>query len=352
MDDVRRAMLQTARRVLGAEAARRWSPELWQELAESGLSHAALPAEAGGVGAGLGDLLALARVAGRLPPDAPLVEGWIAQRALVAAGLACPEGPLTVAAEARLTLDTVAGGVRASGRLARVPWGRSAAAVVLVTENEGRPVTLRIDAPQGWRLGVSTAKEPRDTLDLDGLVVPRDAVGQPGAGIAPAALRLEGALFRTLQMAGALAAALTLTVGYARDRVQFGKPIAKFQAVQQQIARAAAEVAAASAAAGAALVAAEREDAAQPWETACAKLRAGEAADSVTAIAHQVHAAMGFTQDYALQRSTTRLWAWRDEFGGETEWAAWIGAEVAKLGGDGLWAGLIDPPRVPRMVGG
>jgi hypothetical protein len=55
---------------------------------------------------------------------------------------------------------------------------------------------------------------------------------------------------------------------------------------------------------------------------------------------------MGFSQEYVLGRLTTRLWSWRDEFGGETEWAGWIGERVAELGGDNLWPGLIEPRRM------
>ena len=345
MNDVRTAMLETARRVLGT---RRWSDGLWREIEDSGLAAAALPVERGGVGTEFGDLLALARPIGRLAPDAPLIETWLAHRALVAAGLDCPEGPLSIApvASVRLRAMPAGEGFVVDGSLHRVPWGRVAQAVVVLTETPDGPRTIRIDAQQGWVEGVNYAKEPRDTLILDGYRVAADAVG---TGHPPIELQREGALFRSLQMAGALAEALSLTVAYAKDRVQFGKPIAKFQAVQQMIARMASEVAAAAASAGAALAAAEREGCAQPWETACAKLRAGEAADITSMIAHEVHAAMGFTQEYALQRSTTRLWSWRDEFGGEVEWATWIGEQAAALGADGLWAGLIEPRRIAAM---
>src|SRR3546814_9024460 len=46
-----------------------------------------------------------------------------------------------------------------------------------------------------------------------------------------------------------------------------------------------------------------------------AKLRANIAAGIGTDIAHQVHGAIGFTQEFALQRFTRRLWSWRSEYG-------------------------------------
>ena len=67
------------------------------------------------------------------------------------------------------------------------------------------------------------------------------------------------------------------------------------------------------------------------FEIAAAKARIGEAVALVAGVAHQVHAAMGFTHEHTLHRSTRRLWSWRDEFGTESEWQAWVGAVAAKL---------------------
>jgi len=55
------------------------------------------------------------------------------------------------------------------------------------------------------------------------------------------------------------------------------------------------------------------------------------------AIAHQVHGAIGFTDEHILHRFTRRLWAWRDDFGSESEWAVGLGALVAANGADQLW---------------
>jgi acyl-CoA dehydrogenase len=55
-----------------------------------------------------------------------------------------------------------------------------------------------------------------------------------------------------------------------------------------------------------------------------------------------VHGAIGFTKEYSLQLSTRRLWSWRDEFGGDTEWAAKVGTYVCGGGADALWPTLTD----------
>ena len=56
-----------------------------------------------------------------------------------------------------------------------------------------------------------------------------------------------------------------------------------------------------------------------------------------TAIANQVHGAMGFTYEHTLHHSTRRLWGWREEFGNETLWAERLGRMVAAAGADELW---------------
>ncbi|HWA89346.1 MAG TPA: acyl-CoA dehydrogenase family protein [Rhizomicrobium sp.] len=146
------------------------------------------------------------------------------------------------------------------------------------------------------------------------------------------------AMLTSAKMAGALTAALDLSVQYTRERHQFGKTLASFQAIQQQLAVFAEEAAAANMASAAAFRAADRGDA---WfEIACAKLRANQAARLATGIAHQVHGAMGFTAEYRLQHLTRRLWAWGSEHGNERHWADRIGAHIAARGAANFWPDL------------
>ncbi|HSM95114.1 MAG TPA: acyl-CoA dehydrogenase family protein [Rhizomicrobium sp.] len=145
-------------------------------------------------------------------------------------------------------------------------------------------------------------------------------------------------LARAGQIAGAISAALTLSVEYTRQRQQFGKPLAAFQAIQQQLAVLAEEAAASRAAASAAARAADRGEA--KFEIASAKLRANIAAGQAASIAHQVHGAIGFTREYELQKFTRRLWAWRSEYGNDRHWADEIGRMAAARGADGFWPGL------------
>jgi len=110
--------------------------------------------------------------------------------------------------------------------------------------------------------------------------------------------------------------------------------------VQHMVALLAGHSAAASAAVEAAVEASH--DRPDEFAVAVAKARVGEAAGKGAEIAHQVHAAMGFTREHNLHYSSRRLWSWRDEFGNERHWQRWLGERVAAAGGDALWPMLCD----------
>jgi alkylation response protein AidB-like acyl-CoA dehydrogenase len=141
-------------------------------------------------------------------------------------------------------------------------------------------------------------------------------------------------------MAGAMAQALALSIEHVNTRQQFGRPLGKFQAVQQSLAAMACEVRAVEAAAAALaarLDAVSLDPSAADFEIAAAKLRANRAVGVVTAVAHQVHGAIGFTKEYDLNRVTIPLMRWRGAHGNDAYWAQRLGRQVAGLGGRGLW---------------
>jgi acyl-CoA dehydrogenase len=143
-------------------------------------------------------------------------------------------------------------------------------------------------------------------------------------------------------MAGALERVLELTVQYAGEREQFGRPIARFQAVGQMLAELAGEHAAARAATDVAVRRAEAEGpVAAAGAIAVAKVRAGQAAGLGAELAHQVHGAIGYTDEHRLHHVTRRLWSWRDEHGGEAAWGGELGRGVLGAGGDGAWAHVV-----------
>lgn len=149
-----------------------------------------------------------------------------------------------------------------------------------------------------------------------------------------------GALLRAVQMVGGLEHLLDESVRFAGERVQFGRPIGKFQAIQHMLAALASQTACAGMAADRACIAAGRSDDDAEFEISVAKLRAGEAAGEGARIAHQVHGAIGFTYEHAIHYVTRRLWSWRAEFGSESLWAERIGRRAALRGAAALWSDL------------
>ena len=310
------------------------SPKLWSALTDAGLTKALVAERAGGAGVDLADGLALLIEAGRFSLPAPLAETMIAGWLLDRAGLPVPDGVLTFA------VPSANESVRAkrdgetwhlNGKLARVPWAKEAAGLVVLPSEGDEPIVAYVrrdeyHVTQGYNL----AGESRDDVELS----------SAKAETAISDLDVEdwralGAIARSAGMAGAMQRLLALSVQYAQERVQFGRPIGKFQAIQQSLAALAGQAAAATAAADGAIETAAR-DLRSPL-IAAAKIRCGEAAGVGAAIAHQVHGAIGFTQEHSLHYSTRRLWSWRDEFGNEAEWSARLGARAAKAGADQLW---------------
>ena len=196
---------------------------------------------------------------------------------------------------------------------------------LLVPEAEGGFGGSWLDALTVFRLAGYHALG----IDLPKLIVKRAAVADT---------KLSMAFARACQIAGALDAALALSIAYANERQQFGRPLGKFQAVQQSLASFACEAAAANCAAMGAAQALDRGNA--EFEVAAAKLRANRAVEMGTSVAHQVHGAIGFTEEYALAPLTRRLWQWRSEYGNDAYWSARLGSKVIAQGADRFWPDL------------
>ncbi len=129
-----------------------------------------------------------------------------------------------------------------------------------------------------------------------------NVLGEAGKGYKVAIETLnEGRIGIGAQMIGLARGALDHTVKYVQEREQFGKPIASFQAVQHQIARAATELEAARL-----MVynAARLRDAGQPFltEAAMCKLFASEVAERVTSLAVNLYGGYGFVKDYPVEK--------------------------------------------------
>ncbi len=202
---------------------------------------------------------------------------------------------------------------------------------------EGIAVAPRARA--SFDLAHNLAGEPRDHLNSAAADMPPQSLPD---GIDRGFVLRLGALLRAAQMAGAMEAALDLSTRYAHDRVQFGRPIGRFQAVQQQLALCAEEAAAALVAAESAARAVAEAGPSAEFAAAAAKIRAGIAAGRTAEIAHQVHGAIGFTHEHSLHRLTRRLWSWRDEFGDESFWSRELGSRLLAAGAEALWPAMTE----------
>lgn len=133
--------------------------------------------------------------------------------------------------------------------------------------------------------------------------LPRARVlGEVGKGYKTAIETLnEGRIGIGAQMIGLAKGALQHALAYTKERKQFGKPIAEFQAVQHQLARAAAEV---EAAALAVYNAARLRDAGRPFltEAAICKLLASEVAERAASLAVNLFGGYGFVKDYPVEK--------------------------------------------------
>lgn len=308
-----------------------WLAALWAAVEDAGLHRALVPEAAGGFGVAVADALSLLRMAGAHAAPLPLAETMLASWLLAGAGLDIPDGPLTVGPVRdgeSVTLTADDAGWRVTGTLSRVPWARDVDRLVLLAGSR-----VALVGKHAWSVepGENVAREPRNTVRLDGAVLAAASTTRTAID-----LIAVGAAMRTQQIAGALTRLTEMTTQYAQDRVQFGRPIGKFQAVQQNLAVLAGQAAAAMAAADLAAEAVAAGVKILP--IAAAKARAGEAAGIAAGIAHQVHGAIGFTFEHSLHFLTRRLWSWRDEFGKDAAWNRLLGRHMAQAGADRLWA--------------
>lgn len=292
--------------------ARDAADALWAEVDALGYTDALVDEAHGGAGLALEDVAPLLIAAGELGLCHPFGE-TMAARALLARAGHREEGASIALAAARREAD---------GALvcANVPGALIASHVLVEVDDAWLLMTReRAEAtPGSYRPQVSASLRWRSA---DAAVV-RFARGDETA-------ESIGNAVHAAQMAGAMRRVLALSVEYANDRAQFGRPIGRFQAVQQEMAVLAAQAASADTAARIGCAAARAWP--EPLRAAAAKLRACEAAHKVCMIAHAIHGAIGITEEHALRLYTNRLYEWRLASGSETRCALALGDALFAL---------------------
>ena len=306
---------------------------LWQAIFESGLTLAWVPEAAGGVGGSLALGFNLIRQAASFALPVPLADTLVANLLLAKSGLSVSAGCWAAMAfdgheVPSLLQGEVSGVVEAAS-------GAPGATVVVVPVLEKEVVRIATFAPSAIDMEhhESLAGEARSRIIFDSAIPGQ--LSAPVDGMTVDGLKQFCALVRACQIAGALEKITDLTVGYVRERHQFGRPLGTFQAIQHKI----ADIVGESALTGAAVEQAVRKLSAHPvpfsgdsdmlLPLATAKIVASEAAGRVTRNAHQAHGAMGFSFEYPLQQYSRRVWSWREEFGPEFYWSGRLGMAVA-----------------------
>ncbi|MCX7283104.1 MAG: acyl-CoA dehydrogenase family protein, partial [Novosphingobium sp.] len=269
---------------------------LWQDITDSGFLDALVAEEHGGAGLGLGQIEPLVEALGARAVPLPVAETMVARALLASAGVAAPQGPIVLVTS---LAQPVPCGLVAQGAL--VDCGN---ALVLCAMAELSP------APTG----VAHALSAHVSAKPEGTNLPRPAAG----------LRAIAAVLRAALIAGAAARLCDMTTAYASERVQFGKPIGRQQALQQMLALMAEDMIACRIAAQ--LGAAGGLDVSLA-AAASAKITASQAAPRIAATAHAVHGAIGISEEYDLQLLTRRLHEWRMADGSEGYWSQILGAQ-------------------------
>lgn len=290
--------LSTPAQVRAIEGGAPYAP-LWEELVQSGFLDALVPEHAGGAGLALADVGPLLQALGRHAVPVPVGETMLARYLLAAAGQAWPEGPIAFAV-ARAGQDTV------------VPSGLVASHVLL--ECDGALVLADAGSGNPQPTGVNGSLAARMRWDAvpAGTVLPAITGG----------LRAVAALVRATGMAGAAERLLEMTTAYANERVQFGKPIGRQQALQQNLAVMAEDVVASRLAAQLACAGGVVPSLAA---VATAKSVTSAVAGRIAATAHAVHGAIGISEEYDLQLYVRRLYEWRLADGSESYWNRLLG---------------------------
>jgi acyl-CoA dehydrogenase len=280
---------------------------LWQPLEATGFLELLASEAAGGAQLPLRDLFPILCNFGRYTVPVPAAQ-TIAARALVPSH-AIPVGMITFAAAFRRE----AGGIISCpltpyGMIADFVLACDGDALLLLPGASARRQDTGVHLSQ-----IATLTWPNES----------GATRVPGVGAALPAL--AAALYAAL-LSGAMTRVLEMTLEHCNDRVQFGKSLGKFQAVQHQLSVMAEHTAASSIAAEHAF----HTDRAVPslLAAAMAKSRTSEAAALVAAIAHALHGAIGITEDHDLQLLTRRLHEWRVAHGSEAHWNLLIGRDV------------------------
>jgi alkylation response protein AidB-like acyl-CoA dehydrogenase len=276
-------------RVEATEVGDGWRA-LWSKLAEMGVVGLTAPESRGGLGLSELDLVLLLEETGRAAMPGPIVE----TTAVALPSLGDHELTARVAAGDAVIGAGLHGDAAGFGADADALLLTDGADLHLV---DGSAVTTDpVSSIDGLRRLVTVAWQPSSSTRIGGPVELQDA-------------RDRGALAVAAQLCGIAAELIDVTVGYAKERRQFGAPIGSFQAVKHHCADAAVALEYARPLVYRGAYSLAGRDPQRTVHASMAKAYASDAARLAARVALQVHGAIGYTAEHDLQLWMKRAWA-------------------------------------------
>ena len=348
--------LEMVRKITEDATGPGFSREHWQQIAELGWLGLTIPEAQGGVGLGWVDLVVVLEETGRSLFPSPLVSSTLAAHAIRRFGSAAQQArwlpPLAdgtaIGTLALLEEDGAPGpaGVRLAGRSAgkgltltgekHFVGDAAAADLFVVAFRRGKSKELGLAVVERGTAGLAARDLPGIDLTkrvgriaLDRVRLDRSAVLAKGSTAAVAHLFDAGALAVTAEAVGAGEAALQLTVQYARQRIQFGRPIATFQGVKHPLAEMYVDIQSFQSLVYYAAWCLDHGHADLALAVSRAKAYASEVLPRIGIDVVQLHGGIGYTWEYDAQLYLKRAKWVRPAFGD----ADWHYERVASLGG-------------------
>ncbi len=330
---------------------------LWRHVADLGACGIHLPEAQGGLGLGITELVLAGEAFGRHLACVPWLESTVlAGTALLIARdeqatarllPALASGETVATMDIALVAAPAVGAAREQGawlldgRLPAVPAAAAADWMLLLAESDDGPLLVRLplEAPGVRRRSLSTHDGTRPVAEvrLDGVALrDEDVLARDGAATRVMQLtRQVAAVVLAAEQVGVAQRCLDITVDYLAQRVQFGRPLASFQALKHRCAQMMVAVELGrSAVLGAARVVDDQPDARTLLRLAAmARCQADEAARFCTQEAIQLHGGVGFTWDYDPQLLFKRAQAAHAWLGPPADWRERAAAQL--LDGEG-----------------
>ena len=315
LDDDQQALQATARQFLADRAdARHWDDALWPQLVDLGWVGLMVPEAHGGAGMGMLEMMVVLEEMGRLPFPGPFLSSAVlATRAATLLGL----GDRLSSIAAGVTRGTVAidedghgdvidrirtrasrksGAWRLTGSKTVVLDGDGADWVLVAARTQEGLGTFVVERPQVEVVETLDVTRRITRIDFDDTLA--EPVGFDGdhTGVWRRVVE-DGVIALSAELLGTMEASFDLAIEYAKNRVQFDRPIATFQATKHKAAELLERIELTRVGVHYAAWASDAEEPVRAEAAAMVKSFAGRAANEVTGEGIQIHGGVGFTWD-------------------------------------------------------